>query len=143
MLVYGLGQVAGLVHRVDEMASDQALSRVDGRKVELRREVVVQACFARERRLEVRGFAVEAAAAGVRPRRRGERDGVAARRRGAVRHLVLEDVLEARVVLAFELGPARAAVLGQPVVGRRLALPGVGAVALGTLGGRGIFMSRA
>ena len=81
-VVDGLGQVAGLVHGVDEMASDQALGRVDGRKVELRREVVVQAGFARERRLEVRGFAVEAAAAGVRPRRRGERDGVAARAAG-------------------------------------------------------------
>src|SRR4051794_41809552 len=103
------------------MASDQALGRVDGRKIELRREVVVQAGLAPERRLEVRGFAVEAAAAGVRPPRRGGRDGVAARRRGAGRRLVLEDGLEAGGVLAPELGPAPAPGLGAPRFRSRVA----------------------
>ncbi len=103
----------------------------------------MQRRFGRQRRLEIRRLAVEAAAAAA-PGRRGEGQPLRSRRHLAGhRALVGKHVVEAGAEIALDLAPARIEVVGEPGLGREVALaaaveavvaPRIGRLAAGLAG---------
>jgi hypothetical protein len=59
---HALGEIAGVVNRIDQEAADQALGRIGRREIELGLQVLVQRQVGGEPLAEVRGVAVETAA---------------------------------------------------------------------------------